>query len=449
MKPIKKFSSIKSEEQKILESIKTNYGEMALEIAKKLGYSNLDEIAKEKKLLTKLESLLKDLPDSKNLSEDDAEDIEDKIIKKGEPKSIEDKAGQMEEDGEPGGLSDEVSEDDDSEEEIENEDDDSEDDDSEDDDNDDSEEIENEETETPNPTRRIKTFEDFIQEDTAEDIENELIKQGEPKSIQRKTGEKEEDGETGNVDENKSKEDKIEHDKDAAEDDYVHIADLKKDAAEDKEEEEELEERSSYVRFFSSFIKESEMAGSAGKSVPLEKGDGSETAAGIAGDTMEMGKPKAEDEKDAERVITKDQKITKAAETSPSDDDAGKHINKEVNEGGYSSWYEGRQVMAPNYANSPLHAKAKELFGKDHYNKLSTKQKKEVLETFPPINESQVTEAEVSSDEEFAEYATTVLQKAFGEDFDEAKAQEVIDGLISKYSGDYGAMVGALQSSLG
>jgi hypothetical protein len=58
-------------------------------------------------------------------------------------------------------------------------------------------------------------------------------------------------------------------------------------------------------------------------------------------------------------------------------------------------------------------------------------------------------EAEVKSDEDFKEYAFSVLQKAFGEDFDEAKAQEVVDGLISKHEGDYGAMVGALQSSLG
>lgn len=62
--------------------------------------------------------------------------------------------------------------------------------------------------------------------------------------------------------------------------------------------------------------------------------------------------------------------------------------------------------------------------------------------------ESVVTEAKVKSDAEFKEYAFTVLKKAFGEDFDEAKAQEVVDGLTSKYSGDYGAMVGALQSSL-
>jgi hypothetical protein len=65
------------------------------------------------------------------------------------------------------------------------------------------------------------------------------------------------------------------------------------------------------------------------------------------------------------------------------------------------------------------------------------------------INESVTNEAEVKSDEEFKEYAFTVLQKAFGDKFDEEKAQEIVDGLISKHDGDYGAMVGALQSSLG
>lgn len=65
------------------------------------------------------------------------------------------------------------------------------------------------------------------------------------------------------------------------------------------------------------------------------------------------------------------------------------------------------------------------------------------------IKESAVTEAEVKSDDDFKEYAFAVLQKAFGDKFDEEKAQEIVDGLISKHEGDYGAMVGALQSSLG
>lgn len=65
------------------------------------------------------------------------------------------------------------------------------------------------------------------------------------------------------------------------------------------------------------------------------------------------------------------------------------------------------------------------------------------------IKESVVNEAEVTSDEEFKEYAFSVLQKAFGDDFDEAKAQEVVDGILDKCGDDYGACVGTLTSSLG
>ena len=69
--------------------------------------------------------------------------------------------------------------------------------------------------------------------------------------------------------------------------------------------------------------------------------------------------------------------------------------------------------------------------------------------TYWGLSEGTVTEAEVNSDEEFVEYANTVLQKAFGEDFDEAKAKKVIDGILSKADGDYGTAVGMLTSSLG
>jgi len=71
------------------------------------------------------------------------------------------------------------------------------------------------------------------------------------------------------------------------------------------------------------------------------------------------------------------------------------------------------------------------------------------LKDVKAIVESKVNEAEVKSDEEFNEYATTVLQKAFGEEFDEAKAKKVIDGILAKSKGDYGVAVGMLTSSLG
>jgi hypothetical protein len=65
------------------------------------------------------------------------------------------------------------------------------------------------------------------------------------------------------------------------------------------------------------------------------------------------------------------------------------------------------------------------------------------------IKESVVNEAEIKSDDEFKEYAMTILKKAFGADFDEAKAGEVADGILKKCDGDYGAAVGMLTSSLG
>ena len=65
------------------------------------------------------------------------------------------------------------------------------------------------------------------------------------------------------------------------------------------------------------------------------------------------------------------------------------------------------------------------------------------------LNESVVNEAEVQSDDEFKEYAMTVLKKAFGDEFDETKAEEVANGILKKCDGDYGAAVGMLTSSLG
>lgn len=73
----------------------------------------------------------------------------------------------------------------------------------------------------------------------------------------------------------------------------------------------------------------------------------------------------------------------------------------------------------------------------------------DIVSDYEDYFESVVNEAEIKSDEEFNEYATTVLQKAFGEEFDEAKAKQVIDGILAKAKGDYGIAVGMLTSSLG
>tara|TARA_B100001057_G_scaffold109992_2_gene108011 strand:- start:575 stop:2248 length:1674 start_codon:yes stop_codon:yes gene_type:complete len=76
-------------------------------------------------------------------------------------------------------------------------------------------------------------------------------------------------------------------------------------------------------------------------------------------------------------------------------------------------------------------------------------EEKEEVEEADTVEAPEVNEAEVKSDEDFKEYAFSVLGKAFGDKFDEEKAQEVVDGLLDKHGDDYGAAVGALQSSLG
>ena len=63
--------------------------------------------------------------------------------------------------------------------------------------------------------------------------------------------------------------------------------------------------------------------------------------------------------------------------------------------------------------------------------------------------EAKVNEAEIKSDDEFKEYAFSILKKAFGADFDEKKGQAIVDGILKKSDGDYGAAVGMITSSLG
>jgi len=58
-------------------------------------------------------------------------------------------------------------------------------------------------------------------------------------------------------------------------------------------------------------------------------------------------------------------------------------------------------------------------------------------------------EAEVSSDEEFMEYAKSVLKAAHGDEYDEDKATKTAEGILKKADGDYGAAIGMLTSGLG
>ena len=60
-----------------------------------------------------------------------------------------------------------------------------------------------------------------------------------------------------------------------------------------------------------------------------------------------------------------------------------------------------------------------------------------------------VTEAEVSSDEEFMEYAKEVLKAAHGDKYDEEIAMKTAQGILDKAKGDYGVAIGMLTSGLG
>lgn len=64
--------------------------------------------------------------------------------------------------------------------------------------------------------------------------------------------------------------------------------------------------------------------------------------------------------------------------------------------------------------------------------------------------EEEVSEGkEIKSEKEFDDYADDLLKKAHPDDFDEATAKKVKDGLKKKYKDNFGAMVGALTSGFG
>ena len=155
-----------------------------------------------------------------------------------------------------------------------------------------------------------------------------------------------------------------------------------------------------------------EEAGADGIAIPVEKGDGPETAAGIAGDTMERGKPKSIEGKGKD-LITKDQEITEVIPDEANDPKDATVVVKEEEE-----------VLPDDSIAEKFRKLAEKQFGK-------------------------VNEKEIKSADEFKEYAMAILKDAHGDKFDEGKAMEVVDGLKDKYGEDYGAMVGALQSTMG
>ena len=198
-----------------------------------------------------------------------------------------------------------------------------------------------------------------VEEDRAEDIEDEINAKGKPKSVKEGVGEV--------------------------------ISKVEGDEAKEQE------------------------AGDDGLAIPVIKGDGPETAAGIAGDDMERGKVKNLSAL-AGKLVTPEQKVTEVIPDSAND------VSKD-----------GIEI--------PLVKEEEEVLADDS-----------IAEKFRKLANNKlgkVNEAEIKSDAEFKEYAMKMLKDAFGSDFDETKATETADGLIDKYGEDYGAMVGALQSTMG
>ena len=512
MKSVKKFSAMSAKDQPITESAKVSQ-EAVEELIKKIGFNSIDELKKEKDLLSKLEALSKSFANKDDISEDEleedrAEDIEDEVKAKGKPKSVEGKGDDKKGDEEVAAEVEEVEEDT-ADEEIEDdlvsdeqeitkdvpeEDEEVSD--------EDGVPVADEEVETPKATRRIMAFEDFIKEKTTtinknvsyrDDNEEDedyavpvaasadpLAESDESKGKDdEKEGDELEDKGDKKVDSEDDKE-KADHYKGAVKSDDAEIEALKKDAKHDKEDEDEAEKNESVIMSFSNFVNEAydkvvwdgnkgdksktkkgeedyedeleedraediedeinakgkpkavkedraediedeinakgkpksikegvgevitkvegdeakaQVAGADGIALPIIKGDGSETAAGIAGDIMNKGKVKNLSAL-AGKLVTPDQKVTEVIPDEAND----------VSEDGIE---------------------------------------------IPLVKEANVNEEDITSDDQFKEYATAILKKAFGADYDEAKATDVIDGLISKHDGDYGAMVGALQSTMG
>ena len=543
MKSIKKFSAISVKDQSITESAKVTK-EAVDELIKKIGFNSIDELKKEKDLLSKLEAMSKTFAKDSDISEDEieedrTEDIEDEMKAKGSPKSLEgaEDKGSDEEvvDAEVEEVEEEVEDDLVSDEqeitkEVPAEEDEVED--------EGGVDVASEEKETPKATKRIMAFEDFIKEKETtvnkninyrDDNEEEedyavpfaasadpLAEGAESKGKEdEKEGDELEDKGDKKVDSEDDKE-KADHYKGAVKSDDKQIDALKKDAEYDKEEEEKNE---STIMDFASFVNEAydkvvfggnkgdksktkedeedfededkkdeaydvvtlggnkgdksktkkgeedyeddkdesveedraediedevntkgktkkltksvkegvaevitkiegdeiadEEAGADGIAIPAMKGDGSETAAGIAGDIMNKGKVKNLSTL-AGKLVTPDQKVTEVIPDSPND----------VSEDGIEIPLVKEEVFADDSI-------------ADKFRKIATNKL------------GKVNEAEITSADQFKEYAMKMLKDAFGADFDEAKATEVADGLISKYGEDYGAMVGALQSTMG
>ena len=489
MKPIKKFSMMSKAGDIINESAEANH-DAVMDLVKKMGYESIDELKKEKNLLSKLESLLKDVSPKQDISEDEleedraediedtvktkdepksleaeeleedsTEDIEDEIVAKGEPKSLE--AEELEEDStediedeivtksEPKSLEDTVDDkvSDDSEitaevpaeaDEVEDK---------------DGVDVATEEEETPAATKRIMAFEDFIKEkevtvnknikysDDAEEPEdysvvvasNDVLgEDDEDKGIEdEKKGDELEDKGDKKVDSEDDKE-KADHYKGAVKSDDSEIDALKKDVEYDEDEEKKDESR---IKSFSDFVTEAYVEEEDKESVVTE----------------------AKFVKDFNRDVLKATTKEEVLELYPNAEffiGSSNHFFGELDENLFFKAYytKGQKEFEIKSVYSEKNKNYVHLYNES----VEEAEEKGVKETFTFADavdtageDVKINEKDITSDNEFKEYAMSILKSAFGDDFDEAKATEVADGLLKKYGEDYGAMVGALQSTMG
>lgn len=255
MKHIKKFSQLVTES--------TGRAAEIQEVVKKLGYNSLEEIKQERALLTKLEGLMKALSTAGDVSEDEAEEIEDKMVAKGAPKSLVGKMGKKEEDGEPGA-------------------------------------------------------EEGVEEDAAEEIEDKKVKRGKPEGHSEEEGEEvvtrdqeitdtvpgEEDDETQGT--------KVPKARIMTFEEFIRENEVtinKKVSYQDDEEEDE-----------DNALPVAE-ADEHGIHVPLAMGDGDATATSIAKKVVTLGEPEEHEEEEGEVVVTRDQEVTQDPEESEDETD--------------------------------------------------------------------------------------------------------------------------------
>jgi hypothetical protein len=386
MSRVKKFSDILSG-QMLSESVDSTKVQSAVEVLmNKMGYDNIEELKREKSLISKLETLLKEFSPKTNISEDEAEDIEDEVVKRGTPKKL-----------------------------VEL-------------DEDEAEEIEDEVVKRGTPKKLVE-----LDEDEAEEIEDETVKRGTPKKLMEDEAEEIED-ETVKMGIPKDKGEEIE-------DEMDKMVDVKG---------KEIKANSSKrILSFDEFVSESydyTVSEAILMTHPDELKDflnknqshfatflkGKYMAVNVSGHILTI-EPKSKSFK-----ITVDTK-------KGTIDSTGKPSHPEsTSYGEIMSFLKYRtKFTVLNEGNAFFAARAKAIQEERDEFEFNGKTYKVTTST------KSINEAEIKSDDEFKEYVTTVLKKAFGKDFDQAKADEVADGLIKKYKGDYGAMVGALQSSMG